>query len=180
MPNPAINPDAAALRRLSYPLDCTHNRRHRKMNLPMQNPVILFPVFALALWTFLVLLQIPIVRFRSVRRQEVTANDFKYGESSAVPTYVSTPNRNYMNLLELPVLFYVVCLLIYITGITSSMMVTTAWLYVGLRVVHSLIHLSYNHVIHRLLAFAASNLVLMVLWIFAAVEIFSHASARVG
>ena len=143
----------------------------------MKNPVILFPVFTLALWTFLVLLQIPIARFRSVRRREITANDFKYGESSAVPTYVSIPNRNYMNLLELPILFYVVCLLIYITGITSPMMVTTAWLYVGLRVVHSLIHLSYNHVVHRLIAFVASNLALIVLWIFAAAEIFSHASA---
>jgi len=142
----------------------------------MQKSVILFPIFTLALWTFLVLLQIAIVRFRSVLRQEISADDFKYGESSAVPTYVSIPNRNYMNLLELPISFYVVCLLIYVTGITSLMMVTVAWSYVGLRIVHSLIHLSYNHIGHRLIAFIASNFVLIVLWILAAVEVFFHAS----
>jgi len=81
-----------------------------------------------------------------------------------------------MNLLELPVLFYVACLLIYTTDVTSPTMIAVAWLYVGLRVVHSLIHLSYNDVLHRLAAFAASNLVLVVLWILAAIEVFSRPS----
>ena len=81
-----------------------------------------------------------------------------------------------MNLLELPILFYVVCLLLYITDGTSRMTVSTAWIYVGLRVVHSIIHLSYNRVVHRLIAFVASNLALIVLWGLAAVGIFSRAS----
>jgi len=143
----------------------------------MHSSTVLYPVFALALWTSLVLLQIPIARFRSAFKREVVANDFKYGESSSVPLHVIIPNRNYMNLLELPVLFYVVCLLIYVTGITSSNMVTVAWVYVALRVVHSLIHLSYNHVVHRLVAFAVSNLVLISLWVLAALKVFSHAPA---
>lgn len=144
--------------------------------LHMHNPAILFPVFALALWTVLVLMQIPIARFRSARRREIVADDLKCGESSSVPAHVSIPNRNYMNLLELPVLFYVACLLIYTTDVTSPTMIAVAWLYVGLRVVHSLIHLSYNDVLHRLAAFAASNLVLVVLWILAAIEVFSRPS----
>ena len=39
-------------------------------------------------------------------------------------------------------------------------------------IVHSVIHLSYNHVIHRLLAFALSNFVLVTLWILTALRIF--------
>jgi hypothetical protein len=39
-----------------------------------------------------------------------------------------------------------------------------AWIYVGLRVVHSAIHLSYNRVTHRLIPFALSNGVLSVIW----------------
>jgi hypothetical protein len=35
---------------------------------------------------------------------------------------------------------------------------------VGLRIAHSMVHLSYNNVVHRLSLFAASNLVLMVIW----------------
>ena len=76
----------------------------------------------------------------------MTACAFKYGESATVPGYVCIPNRNYMNLLEVPVLFYVACLLLYVTDGTSTALVALAWAYVALRVLHSLIHLSYNHV----------------------------------
>ena len=134
----------------------------------MPSPAILYPVFALALWTSLVLLLIPITRIRSARRRETVADDFKYGESAAVPPYVSLPNRNYMNLLELPVLFYVVCLMLYVTSGAAPFMVNMAWAYVALRVLHSLIHLGYNHVLHRLAAFAASNVVLVSLWVLTA------------
>ncbi len=141
----------------------------------MHKLAILYPVFALALWTTLVLLLIPITRFRAGSRREIVPNDFKYGESSSVPAYVRIPNRNYMNLLELPVLFYTVCLLIFVTDTASQLTVYIAWSYVALRVIHSIIHLSYNHVIHRLIAFATSNFVLVSLWIFSALKIFSNA-----
>jgi hypothetical protein len=134
---------------------------------------ILYPLFALAAWTFLVLMLIPFVRVRSVRRREIRPNDFKYGESPAVPPEVSIPNRNYMNLLELPMLFYVVCLVLYVTAGGSSLPVAMAWAYVGLRIVHSLIHLSYNRVIHRLSVFALSNAALASLWVLAGLHIAS-------
>jgi hypothetical protein len=70
-----------------------------------------------------------------------------------------------MNLIELPVLFYVVCLMFYVTGRTSMDAVWIAWIYVGLRALHSLIHLTYNNVMHRLSVFAVSNLVLIWLWV---------------
>lgn len=143
----------------------------------MHNLAILYPIFALVLWTCVVLLQIPIARFRSAARRETGPGDYRYGESAAVPPYVSLPNRNYMNLLEIPVLFYVGCLLIYVTAITSPAMLALAWAYVLARVVHSLIHLSYNNVMHRLAAFALSNLLLIALWVLAAVQVFSAAPA---
>jgi hypothetical protein len=142
----------------------------------MRNPAILFPMFALACWTALVLLLVPLARIRSAWRREIVADDFKYGESASVPSYVSIPNRNYMNLLELPMLFYVVCLLLYVTAGASSLAIALAWAYVALRVVHSAIHLSYNHVLHRLAAFALGNVALVMLWIIAGV----HLAATAG
>ena len=56
------------------------------------------------------------VRIRAALRREVRPNDFRFGESAAVPAQVSMPNRNYMNLLELPMLFYVVCLILFVTA----------------------------------------------------------------
>lgn len=141
----------------------------------MSNTDILQPLFALAFWTSLVLLLIPIARFRAAFRRQVVSDDFKHGESGNVPPHVSLPNRNYMNLLEMPVLFYVAGVLIYVTGGATPAMLMTAWVYVGLRVLHSLIHLTYNHVIQRMLVFAASNVVLVALWMLAGFKIFAHA-----
>jgi hypothetical protein len=139
----------------------------------MQNLNILGPLFALAAWTLLVLLLIPFFRVRSVRRREIGPNDFKYGESPAVPPDVSIPNRNYMNLLEMPMLFYVVCLVLYVTAGASREAIFVAWAYVGLRVLHSLIHLTYNHVLHRLVAFTLSNAALVWLWVIAYLHVAS-------
>lgn len=132
----------------------------------MSHEWILLPMGALALLTFLVLLLVPIRRFRAAFAGQVRAGDFRYGESPRVPGEVSIPNRNYMNLLELPVLFYVVCVLNYVTEPTvSNVVLVLAWVYVGLRAAHSIVHLTYNNVMHRLALFAASNGVLVALWI---------------
>ncbi len=76
-----------------------------------------------------------------------------------------------MNLLELPMLFYVVCLVLYVTAGGSLLAVYVAWAYVILRVVHSMIHLTYNHVLHRLAAFTLSNAALVSLWVIAGVHV---------
>lgn len=124
------------------------------------------PVLALVGWTFFVLLLIPYRRFRAGRTGQVNFGDFRLGESTRVPAHVSLPNRNYMNLLEAPILFYVVCLVYFVTAAATPLVVTLAWTYVALRVLHSLIHISYNNVVHRLAAFAASNVALLVLWLY--------------
>ena len=82
-----------------------------------------------------------------------------------MPAEVSLPNRNYMNLLELPVLFYVICIVAYVTNVATDRLVPLAWSYLALRVVHSLVHVTYNRIMHRFAAFAASNFVLISMWL---------------
>jgi hypothetical protein len=135
------------------------------------NPAMLYPLFALAAWTLIVLVLIQVARVRSVRLREIGTDDFEYGESARVSSHVSVPNRNYMNLLELPMLFYVVGILLYVTGGASHVAMFFAWAYVALRIVHSLIHLTYNQVLHRLAAFTLSNVALVVLWVLAGVHL---------
>ena len=81
----------------------------------MPQHLIFLPMGALALLTFLVLILIPFRRFRAGFAGQVTAADFRFGESARVPGEVSIPNRNYMNLLEMPMLFYVICLMLYVS-----------------------------------------------------------------
>jgi hypothetical protein len=69
-----------------------------------------------------------------------------------------------MNLLELPLLFYVACLAYFVTERVNDLAEVLAWAYVGLRIAHSAIHVTYNRVRDRLIVFAASNVVLIMLW----------------
>jgi len=131
----------------------------------MQQSLIFAPMGALAFMTFAVLILIPIRRFRAGAKGEIVRDDFKFGESPSVPGHVSIPNRNYMNLLELPVLFYAGSLMFFVSGKVDALVLGIAWLYVALRFVHSAIHLTYNNVFHRLIPFAASNVVLSVYWL---------------
>src|SRR6478735_3455740 len=105
----------------------------------MNQAAIFYPVCALALLTFLVLVQIPLRRFRAGFAKRVNYGDFRYGESQSVPGDVSLPNRNYMNLLELPLLFYVLCVILFVTKRVDQAYLWLAWTYVGFRILHSLV-----------------------------------------
>lgn len=131
----------------------------------MTTTAMLLPALALIGWTLLVLLLIPLRRFRAVARRQLTPADFRYGESARVPGEVSLPNRNYMNLLEAPVLFYALCLIATVISIADGTSLVLAWVYVGLRMLHSIVHIGYNNILHRLICFATSNIVLTVLWL---------------
>jgi hypothetical protein len=51
-----------------------------------------------------------------------------------------------------------------------------AWAFVAIRAAHSLVHLTYNKVFHRLALFAISNVVLLALWVVFAVRVWPAAS----
>jgi hypothetical protein len=131
----------------------------------MKPEAIFAPVCVLVLWTGFVVLLTGVRRVLAVRAGRVTAHAFKLGESSDVPPDVAVFNRNFMNLLEMPVLFYVGCLAFYVTRRVDSVVLLLAWLYVALRLAHSLVHLGPNLIVLRLAAFAASNFVLLAIWI---------------
>src|SRR5581483_9885928 len=123
----------------------------------MKNEAIFAPVSLLALWTGAVLLLTGARRLRAVAKGRISSSAFRFGESPEVPPEVTVANRNLMNLLEMPVLFYVVCIALYVTRQVTAGTLALAWTYVGLRLCHSLIHLTSNHIRARLVAFALSN-----------------------
>jgi len=126
----------------------------------MKTTSILAPALVLMLWTLLVLLMVPIRRFGALFAKRLVTADFKYGESANVPADVALPNRIFMNLVEVPVLFYAIVLIAFVTNEVDPVTVGLAWVYVALRVIHTLIYFTYNHVIHRFAVFAASNFLL--------------------
>jgi hypothetical protein len=71
---------------------------------------------------------------------------------------------NFSNLFELPVLFYVLCLALLASNSGTPGYVTAAWIFVALRMGHSVIHVTYNRVFHRFAFWVLGALWLFGMW----------------
>ena len=125
---------------------------------------MLWPGFALAGLTFLVMAEMYRRRFGQMRRERIAPATVATSAQSAQRLTDSAAADNFRNLLELPLLFYVALLLAYVTGQASTAIVVLAWLFVGLRAVHSAIQCMGNRVVPRFIAFICSAFVLLLLW----------------
>ncbi len=72
---------------------------------------------------------------------------------------------NFRNLFELPVLFHVGALAAFVTNAVDAWLLGFAWAFVALRAVHSLVHCTYNRVVHRFVAYFLATLALWAFWI---------------
>lgn len=129
---------------------------------------LLAPMAVVVFLTFIVMTAMVISRVYAVKKRQVKAGYFKVyvNESKLdIPAYIIQIGRNYNNLLELPPLFYVTCLIFMFTGQIDSITVNLAWVFAIGRVLHSIIHITINHVIARLLIFAVSCVGLLGMWI---------------
>lgn len=136
------------------------------------NPKLIFaPLMALVALTFCVMFFVAYKRFSAGFAGRVRPRAFRAGESPDVPEDVRIANRNFVNLFEMPVLFYTLCLALYATAAVSAALLALAWIYVALRAVHSLIHLSYNRILHRFAAYAAGNFILLAMWVMFALNL---------
>jgi hypothetical protein len=125
---------------------------------------ILYPAFAMLALVFFVLNRMRSLRFAAVRNREIDAGYYKAFQGAEEPEPLRVVSRHFSNLFEMPVLFYVGLLMIYVTHQTTVWLVGCAWLYVVLRYVHSWVHLTNNEVMTRVLVYFASGFVLLVMW----------------
>jgi len=126
---------------------------------------IIYPVFALVILTFIVGFSTGISRFVSAKKGQVDPQYFRLLSGDTPPDYVVKLGRNFSNLFEVPVLFYALSLILLTLDINNSLMLKLAWAFVILRVVHSIIHITYNNPIHRFLAFLLSSGTILIMWI---------------
>ncbi len=126
---------------------------------------LLLPLLALVFLTFLVWVYMYVTRLSEIKRKSINPQSLDTRvHGQALLTDSPAQADNLKNLFELPVLFYVAVLLALVLMIQDQLLVQLAWGYVALRYVHSLVHCTYNRVMHRFIAYAASCLVLMFMW----------------
>lgn len=133
----------------------------------MTNPSrvqILYPVFAMFYLVAFVLVRMARMRFGAVQRREMDPRFYRTYDEGQEPPHMRVVTRHFINLFEMPILFYVAAIMTYVTDQVSWWMVGCAWAYVGVRFLHSSIHLGSNDVLTRFRVYGLSALVLAVLW----------------
>lgn len=130
----------------------------------MDAVLIFRPAFAMAALTFVVWWTMYFQRLAQMRRERIHPQAVAVSSQAATRLTDSRGADNFRNLFELPVLFYLALVVAYLTGQVDALTLGLTWGFVGLRVVHSAIHCTYNKVMHRFYAYVAGGLVLWALW----------------
>ena len=136
----------------------------------MSIPMILAPLFVQVLLTFAVMLGMMYFRTTSLQRGETRLEMIANREPNWPPQATQFGNA-FGNQFELPVLFYVLTILAMETKHADLMFVLLAWVFVALRVLQALTHVTNNNVPVRGGFFGASAIVLLVMWIIFIVRI---------
>lgn len=126
--------------------------------------VLLAPVMALVTLTGLVWLLMVLFRNIAFLRGKVSERYFQTFTVDAPAEWVERPTRAYMNLLELPILFYVAAALMLITKTFDNVQVSLAWLFVFTRCAHAFIYIAFNYIPLRFVSYLTGVITVGVLW----------------
>ncbi|WP_417468327.1 MAPEG family protein [Maricaulis sp.] len=137
------------------------------------NYALLYPVFVQVALTFALVFTMGAMRYGAIASGKVKPGDIALGQPGW-PVRIQQVSNAYENQLASPVLFYAVTAFALITGATSVLLVILAWAYVGLRLLHALIHVTSNNLRSRFMAFASGLLVLLGYWVVLAVELMTR------
>ncbi len=131
--------------------------------MPLSNQLVLACV-AMAMLSGIVLLRLLLVRVSEMKARRLGMQDVSTSLKVGAKLSNVQAADNFRNLFEMPVLFYALCAVLLATQQATAMLVQAAWVYVGLRYVHSLIQCSYNNVTHRFVVYFASSMLLLGMW----------------
>jgi len=127
-------------------------------------------VLTFVVWTYMYARRIRLIRSIGVDTQDLAAP----GKLAALsPPAVSNPSDNLKNLFEMPVLFYALCIYLYVTDQVDALYVGAGWTFVAFRTLHSLVHSTFNRVMVRFGLYFVSSLALAFIVIRAAAVHFS-------
>ena len=121
----------------------------------MDQAALLTPVFVLVFWTFIVATIMIFGRIKHVKNVQRDAAHTK-DLSGNLPAWVERASDNYNHLFEQPVAFYVVTLAIVAINRIDPFIIQLAWAFVLLRIIHSLVQLTFNYVKLRFAIFATA------------------------
>lgn len=130
------------------------------MHSPILAPVVALVAWTMVMWAWMYATRIPAIQHARMR---LDPNAPRGEQMSQLPPSVRWKADNYNHLFEQPTIFYAIALTLALLDQGTGVNLTLAWLYVGLRVVHSFVQATWNKIIVRFAVFSLSSLPLIAL-----------------
>ena len=123
-------------------------------------------MIAMVMLTFIVWVYMYITRISEMSRKRIDPQELDtFASGLEKLTDSAGPAGNLRNLFEMPILFYAAILLTLVLLIQDVWLIAMSWAYVLLRAAHSVIHCTYNNVMHRFTMYVSSCVVLFLMWV---------------
>lgn len=135
------------------------------------NAEIFVPMYYMVLLTASIFLLSMLIRFKNVLVDKTHTGSelMKIPLPASAAQITKQADRNLINLFEFPILFYAICVVLYVSGKVDTFFILLAYWFVGLRVVHSLYHIFINGFIGdmpiRALLWLPSWLIVIWMWV---------------
>jgi hypothetical protein len=138
--------------------------------MTMSVQAILLPLFVEVILTFVLGAGLAVMRGRdfksgAARYDNIALREPNWSKSTLQFTY------SFSNQFELPVLFYVLTILEYVTHLAGIVFVVLAWIFVIFRILHAGVHVTSNNIKLRGPLYGVSAIVLIVMWVIYIVEV---------
>ena len=144
----------------------------------MSTAALLTPAVVLVLWTLVMLVWMAATRLPAMQAMGADLAKAPPGGrgqdlEGRIDPKINWKAHNHTHLHEQPTLFYTIVAVLALVGATSSLVVGLAWLYVGLRIAHSIWQATVNVVKVRFALFMAATIVLVILAVLALIACLS-------
>ncbi len=136
----------------------------------MSVQAILLPLFVEIILTFVLLFWLAYLRTRDLNAGIVRPEAIALREPNW-PAHTTQVANALANQFELPVLFYVLTILEYVTHTAGVVFVILAWLFVLFRCLHAFVHVTSNIIRRRGPLFGVAAVVLSIMWTIYIVEV---------
>jgi hypothetical protein len=129
---------------------------------------ILKPLTVLAAWSMIMWLWMYVTRIPALMANKAYDAKGSVGSTGAdirplVPAAVQWKADNYNHLMEQPTVFYAVVIALALLGQGFGFNVMLAWIYVGFRILHSLVQVTVNRVVVRFALHVLGSIPLLML-----------------
>jgi len=135
----------------------------------------LTPVLVLILWSLIIWCVMYARRIPAMQKYKIAPDTAKSPDGDwkgKLPANVQYAAHNYNHLMEQPTIFYALMFYLQLSGLNDGLFAHLAWVYVILRIIHSLVQITNNKVMFRFVVFSLSTVVLIVMALRAAAMVF--------